>query len=122
MNTWIDCQTMLDVSEIASEMLKQNKQPMKCSTKYRRLVENFLEEKNVKNVEVIESKGATEVMARINQCSLIADIYSTGITAMDNGLKKVKDGLILNSSASLLVSKKSSKNKDVLGFLRLLSK
>lgn len=122
MNTWIDCQTMLDVSEIASEMLKRNKQPMKCSTKYRRLVENFLEEKNVKNVEVIDSKGATEVMARINQCSLIADIYSTGVTAMDNGLKKVKDGLILNSSASLLVSKKSSKNKDVLGFLRLLSK
>ena len=122
MNTWIDCQTMLDVSEIASEMLKKNRQPMKCSTKYRRLVENFLEEKNIKNVEVIDSEGATEVMARINQCSLIADISSTGKTAKDNGLKKIKDGLILNSNAALLVSKKSSKHRYVSSFLRLLSK
>ena len=84
----------------------------------------FLEEKlkNIKNVEVIDSKGATEVMARINQCSLVADISSTGKTAKDNGLKKIKDGLILNSTAALLVSKKSAKNSYVSSFLRLLSK
>ena len=71
---------------------------------------------------MIDSKGATEVMARINHCSLVADISSTGKTAKDNGLKKIKDGLILNSTAALLVSKKSAKNSYVSSFLRLLSK
>ena len=64
---------------------------------------------------MIDSKGATEVMARINQCSLVADISSTGKTAKDNGLK-IKDGLILNSTAALLVSKKSAKNSYVSSF------
>ena len=122
MNSWIDCQTMLDVSEIATEMLKKNKQSMKCSTKYRRLVENFLDKKNVKNVEVLDSVGATEVGPRISQCSLVADIFSSGATAKANGLRLIKDGRILDSSAALLVSKKSFKREKVREVLKLLSK
>ena len=122
LNSWIDCQTMLDVSEIASEMLKKNKEPMKCSTKYRRLVENFFVEKNVKNLEVIDSIGATEVDPRISQSSLVADIFSSGKTAEANGLRLIKDGRIMNSSAALLVSKKSFNNIKVKKFLKLLSK
>ena len=122
LNSWIDCQTMLDVSEIASEMLKKNKEPMKCSTKYRRLVENFFVEKNVKNLEVIDSIGATEVDPRISQSSLVADIFSTGKTAEANGLRLIKDGRIMDSSAALLVSKKSFNNTKVKSLLKLLSK
>ena len=122
LNSWIDCQTMLDVSEIASEMLKKNKEPMKCSTKYRRLVENFFVEKNVKNLEVIDSIGATEVDPRISQSSLVADIFSSGKTAEANGLRLIKDGRIMDSSAALLVSKKSFNNTKVRSLLKLLSK
>ena len=122
LNTWIDCQTMLDVSEIASDMLKKNKEPMKCSTKYRRLVENFFVEKNVKNLEVIDSIGATEVDPRISQSSLVADIFSSGKTAEANGLRLIKDGRIMNSSAALLVSKKSFNNTKIKSLLKLLSK
>lgn len=122
LNTWIDCQTMLDVSEIASDMLKKNKEPMKCSTKYRRLVENFFVEKNVKNLEVIDSIGATEVDPRISQSSLVADIFSSGKTAEANGLRLIKDGRIMDSSAALLVSKKSFNNAKVKSLLKLLSK
>lgn len=122
LNSWIDCQTMLDVSEIASEMLKKNKEPMKCSTKYRRLVENFFVEKNVKNLQVIDSIGATEVDPRISQSSLVADIFSSGKTAEANGLRLIKDGRIMDSSAALLVSKKSFNNTKVKSLLKLLSK
>ena len=122
LNSWIDCQTMLDVSEIASDMLKKNKEPMKCSTKYRRLVENFFVEKNVKNLEVIDSIGATEVDPRISQSSLVADIFSSGKTAEANGLRLIKDGRIMDSSAALLVSKKSFNNAKVKSLLKLLSK
>ena len=113
---WIDCASLLDVSEIA-----RNK-PLKLITKYRLLVENFLSEKNVRNVEVIDSNGATEIAVRINQASLVADISSTGKTAAANDLSELNDGLILKTSAALMVAKKSLKKKEVVKLLKLLSK
>lgn len=117
---WIDCNSLLDVSEIATEMFRKYKEPMKCGTKYRRIVENFLEEKNVKNVSVIVSNGATEVMPRINASSLVGDISQTGSTAEANNLKPIAN--ILNTSAVLMVSKKSLRFKEVKQMLKLLSK
>ena len=113
---WIDCASLLDVSEIA-----RNK-PLKLITKYRLLVENFLAEKNVRNVEVLDSNGATEIAVRINQASLVADISSTGKTAAANDLCELNDGLILKTSAALMVAKKSLKKKEVVKLLKLLSK
>ena len=112
---WIDCQSLLDVSEIA-----RNK-PLKLITKYRFLVENFLAEKNVRNVEVIDSNGATEIAVRINQASLVADVSETGSTASANDLVELNDGLILKTSAALMVSKKSNKRKEVRDLIKLLS-
>ena len=112
---WIDCQSLLDVSEIARS------RPLKLITKYRLLVENFLAEKNVRNVEVIDSNGATEIAVRINQASLVADISSSGKTAAANDLVELNDGLILKTSAALMVSKKSYKRKEVIKLLKLLS-
>jgi len=113
---WIDCQSLLDVSEIA-----RNK-PLKLITKYRLLVENFLAEKNVRNVEVLDSNGATEIAVRINQASLCADISSSGATAIANDLFPLNDGLILKTSAALMAAKKSLKKKGVVKLLKLLSK
>ena len=113
---WIDCQSLLDVSEIARS------KPLKLITKYRLLVENFLAEKNVRNVEVLDSNGATEIAVRINQASLVADISSTGKTAAANDLCELNDGLILKTSAALMVAKKSLKKKEVVKLLKLLSK
>ena len=112
---WIDCQSLLDVSEIA-----RNK-PLKLITKYRFLVENFLAEKNVRNVEVIDSNGATEIAVRINQASLVADVSETGSTASANDLVELNDGLIINTSAALMVSNKSYKKKEVQKFLKFIS-
>ena len=112
---WIDCQSLLDVSEIARS------KPLKLITKYRLLVENFLAEKNVRNVEVIDSNGATEIAVRINQASLVADVSETGSTASANDLVELNDGLIINTSAALMVSKKSYKKKEVQKFLKFIS-
>ena len=112
---WIDCQSLLDVSEIA-----RNK-PIKLITKYRHLVENFLDEKNVRNVEVLDSNGATEIAVRINQASLVADISSSGKTAAANDLVELSDGLILKTSAAIMVSKKSYKRKEVQKFLKFIN-
>ena len=110
---WIDCASLLDVSEIA-----KNK-PIKLITKYRTLVENFLSAKNVRNVEVLDSEGATEIALRINQASLVADISSSGKTAAANDLSELNDGLILKSSAVCMVAKKSLKKKGIKNVLSL---
>ena len=110
---WIDCASLLDVSEIA-----KNK-PLKLITKYRTLVENFLSAKNVRNVEVLDSEGATEIALRINQASLVADISSSGKTAAANDLSELNDGLILKSSAVCMVAKKSLKKKGIKNVLSL---
>ncbi len=110
---WIDCASLLDVSEIA-----KNK-PLKLITKYRTLVENFLSAKNVRNVEVLDSEGATEIALRINQASLVADISSSGKTAAANDLSELNDGLILKSSATCMVAKKSLKKKGIKKVLSL---
>ena len=112
---WIDCASLLDISEIA-----KNK-PLKIITKYRLLVENFLSKKNVRNVEVLDSEGATEIALRINQASLVADISSSGKTAAANDLVEVSGGLILKSSAACMVAKKSLKKKGVKDLIKLLS-
>ena len=112
---WIDCASLLDVSEIA-----KNK-PLKIITKYRLLVENFLSKKNIRNVEVLNSEGATEIALRINQASLVADISSSGRTAAANDLAEISGGLILKSSAACMVAKKSLKKKGVKDLIKLLS-
>ena len=117
---FLDCQTMLDVSEIASDFIKYKKQPLKIGTKYKRLVEKFLIEKNVKNVEIVESKGATEAMPRLSQVQLIGEIVSSGKTLFSNDLRPLKkDGLILKSSAACMVAKKSLKKKGIKKVLSL---
>ncbi len=117
---FLDCQTMLDVSEIASDFIKNKKKPLKIGTKYKRLVEKFLIEKNVKNVEIVESKGATEAMCRLSQVQLIGEIVSSGKTLFSNDLRPLKkDGLILKSSAACMVAKKSLNKKGIKKVLSL---
>ena len=112
---WIDCQSLLDVSEIARS------KPLKLITKYRLLVENFLAEKNVRKVEVLDINGATEIAVRINQASLVAVVSETGSTATANDLVELNDGLILKTSAALMVSKKSYKRAEVKKLLKFIS-
>ena len=44
----------------------------------------------------------------IGSSEMITDITSTGKTLQDNNLRVLKDGLILKSTACLLVSKKKA--------------
>ena len=51
----------------------------------------------------------------------MAEIESSGKTAAANDLVPINGGLILNTSAALMVSKKSYKRKEVIKLLKLLS-
>ena len=58
--------------------------------------------------KLIPSLGATETYPFIGSSEIITDIASTGKTLEDNNLRTLKDGLILKSTACLLIAKKKA--------------
>ena len=61
--------------------------------------------------EIVNSLGSTEIYPFTGQSEIITDITSSGATLKANNLRILKDGNILKSSACILVSKKSLRDK-----------
>ena len=61
--------------------------------------------------------GATETYPFIGSSEIITDITSTGETLKANDLRTLKDGIILESQACLLISKRSKKKAAQSGLL-----
>jgi ATP phosphoribosyltransferase len=105
-NDWIDVQTIADLEEIAFDIRSKRNSRLRVATKYPNLTNNFLISKGVTQYKLISSLGATETYPFIGSSEVITDITSTGKTLEDNNLRVLKDGLILKSTACLLVNKK----------------
>ena len=106
---WIDVQTVADLEEVAFDIRSKRNTRLRVATKYPNLTNNFLISKGVTQYKLIPSLGATETYPFIGSSEIITDITSTGKTLSDNNLRILKDGLILKSSACLLISKKKIK-------------
>ena len=109
-NDWIDVQTIADLEEVAFDIRLKRNTRLRVATKYPNLTNNFLISKGVTQYKLISSLGATETYPFIGSSEIISDISSTGKTLEDNNLRVLKDGLILKSTACLLVSKKKAAN------------
>ena len=107
---WIDVQTVADLEEVAFDIRSKRNTRLRVATKYPNLTNNFLISKGVTQYKLISSLGATETYPFIGSSEIITDITSTGKTLGDNNLRILKDGLILKSTACLLISKIKSKN------------
>ena len=116
---WIDVQTVADLEEVAFDIRSKRNTRLRVATKYPNLTNSFLISKGVTQYKLISSLGATETYPFIGSSEIITDITSTGKTLEDNNLRVLKDGLILKSSACLMVSKK--KLSILKNFLILLS-
>jgi ATP phosphoribosyltransferase len=104
---WIDVQTIADLEEVAFDIRSKRNTRLRVATKYPNLTNNFLISKGVTQYKLISSLGATETYPFVGSSEIITDITSTGKTLHDNNLRVLKDGLILESKACLLISKKS---------------
>ena len=122
-DTWIDVQTVADLEEISFEFKEKNSGKLRVASKYPNLTNNFLLSKGLTQYKIINSLGSTEIYPFTDQSEIITDITSTGSTLKANKLRILKDGDILKSSACILVSKKSlrDKNKKVV-IKKLLNK
>tara|TARA_B110001452_G_C15122070_1_gene391081 strand:+ start:225 stop:893 length:669 start_codon:yes stop_codon:yes gene_type:complete len=107
---WIDVQTIADLEEVAFDIRSKRNTRLRVATKYPNLTNDFLISKGVTQYKLISSLGATETYPFIGSSEIITDITSTGKTLVDNNLRVLKDGLILQSKACLLISK-ISRNK-----------
>ena len=119
---WIDVQTIADLEEVAFDIRSKRNTRLRVATKYPNLTNDFLISKGVTQYKLISSLGATETYPFIGSSEVITDITSTGKTLEDNNLRVLKDGLILKSTACILISKKSLQNKNKKIFLSVLLK
>ena len=111
-DAWIDVQTIADLEEISFEFKDKNINKLRVATKYQNLTNDFLLSKGLTQYKIINSLGSTEIYPFTNQSEIITDITSSGATLKANNLRVLKDGNILKSSACILVSKKSLKDKN----------
>ena len=75
------------------------------------MTNEFLLSKGLTQYKIVNSLGSTEIYPFTDQSEIITDITSTGATLKANKLRTLKDGDILKSSACILVSKKSLRDK-----------
>ena len=109
-NDWIDVQTIADLEEVSFDIRSKRNTRLRVATKYPNLTNDFLLSKGVTQYKLISSLGATETYPFIGSSEIITDITSTGKTLLDNNLRVLKDGQILNSTACLFVAKKKAAN------------
>ena len=105
---WIDVQTMPDLEEIAFEFKDKKRNRLRIATKYPKLTTEFMFSRGVTQFKLVKSLGATEIYPFTGSSEIITDITSTGATLKANKLRVLKDGIILNSQACLMTSKKST--------------
>ena len=115
-NQWIDVQTIADL-EVAFEFKDSKKKRLRVATKYPNLTREFLFSKGVTQFKLVSSLGATETYPFTGSSEIITDITSTGETLKANNLRVLKDGIILESQACLLISKRSKKKAARSGLL-----
>jgi len=122
-DAWIDVQTIADLEEISFEFKDKNIGKLRVATKYPNLTNDFFLSKGLTQYKIVNSLGSTEIYPFTSQSEIVTDITSTGKTLKANKLRVLKDGNILKSSACILISKKSLKNKPKKEIiLRLLKK
>jgi ATP phosphoribosyltransferase len=111
-DAWIDVQTIADLEEISFEFKDKNTGKLRVATKYPNLTNDFLLSKGLTQYKIVNSLGSTEIYPFTDQSEIITDITSSGATLKANNLRVLKDGNILKSSACILVSKKSLRDKN----------
>lgn len=98
---WLDCATMDDLGEIAEEIRRNQRRPLRVATKYVRLTRAFFARHLIADYRIALSTGATEAAPASGLADVIVDITTSGATLKDNKLRILDDGEIFASEACL---------------------
>ena len=101
---WLDVDSMADLEAAGAAFRKAHGRRLRVATKYLRLTRRFFAQKSVGEYRLVESAGATEAAPATGTADVIVDITTTGATLKANGLKVLRDGVILESEAAFTQS------------------
>lgn len=105
---WLDVDTMADLDDVAADFRQRHGRRLRIATKYWRLTQQFFSQKHgIQVYRIVESLGATEGAPAAGLADVIVDITTTGSTLRANHLKVLADGVVLNSQACLVASRKA---------------
>ncbi len=118
--SWIDVDTMADIDDVGARREARSGELLRVATKYVRSTRRFFAANGVGHYRIVESAGATEGAPAAGSAELIVDITTTGATLEGNGLKIIRDGVILRSQAQLAASLRATWSDAALFALRAL--
>ena len=101
---WIDVESLADLDDVAFAFLRDHRRRLRVATGFRRLAGRFLSERCAAPFELVASRGPTEAAPLAGLAEGIVDIVASGGTLRANHLRIPRDGVILESEASLWVS------------------
>lgn len=110
--SWIDVDGMADLDDVAAEFRARHGRRLRIATKYWNLTQGFFADHGIAVYRIVESLGATEAAPAAGQADAIVDITSTGSTLRANGLKVLRDGMILKSQATMITSTTADKSSE----------
>uniref|UniRef100_A0A5B6Z3B2 ATP phosphoribosyltransferase n=1 Tax=Davidia involucrata TaxID=16924 RepID=A0A5B6Z3B2_DAVIN len=81
--------------------------PLRVATGFTYLAPKFMRENGLKHVTFSTADGALEAAPAMGIADAIVDLVSSGTTLRENNLKEIEGGVILESEAVLVASRKS---------------
>jgi len=120
-NGWVDVETVDDLDAVAAQFRERHGFRLRIATKYHTLVRGFLSRQGVADYQLVDSQGATEGTIKNLTSEMVADITSSGATLEANHLRILRDGLILQSQATLFASRTADWDAQALSGLASLS-
>ncbi len=99
--TWETTDCMADLKTKEASLGR----PLRVATKFPLQAEAFFRQHGLETAEFISAEGTLEIAPPIGYADLIIDLVSTGTTLRDNRLKKLSDGLILESQGCLIANR-----------------
>ncbi|KAF5955229.1 hypothetical protein HYC85_008085 [Camellia sinensis] len=103
------------MKELAQMSQWTPEKPLRVATGFTYLGPKFMKENGVKHVTFSTADGALEAAPAMGIAEAIVDLVSRGTTLRENNLKEIEGGVILQSQAVLVASRKSlTQRKGVL--------
>ena len=106
--SWLDCETMSDLRDVADEIRARQHRPLRVATKYVRLTRAFFAHHVITDYRIALSTGATEAAPASGLADVIVDITTSGATLRDNKLAVLRDGTMFRSQACLFLGPASA--------------
>ena len=104
---WLDVRRLEHIEPMALRYRRGHGRRLRVATKYLNLTRRAFAEAGIASYRIVESLGATEGAPAAGLAELIVDITSTGATVKANGLRVLDDGVLLESQANLIRSKRA---------------